>query len=147
MLPASKLAVISVKITLELKPGNILKHFLILICTASLGASVFVYEANYAYSRQPNRFYEIGKTIGQSSLEHEVVFAISPVKIPPNIIYYSGRNIQSVKTYDEARTWLEIHARKKGSVFHIDSNYKIIKNEKVFLKNSDFISSSKNETS
>jgi len=55
----------------------------------------------------------------------EVVFAISDIWIIPQVIYYSGRNIQLVSNHDEAKDFL----RYRG----INSDYRVFKIEKVFF--------------
>ena len=127
------IAILFSKIDFYCKRNKVCLLLPLVFMMGSLITSIHTYKSKFANHGNPNRFYEIGKTIRENALDDEVVFALSEERTVPQIIYYAHRNIQPVKSSEEVETWLRQHGRNKGVVFHIDQNDKIVNIEKVRL--------------
>ena len=101
--------------------------------TYGLIASVYTYEREFARSSDPERYRDLGREIAAVALDSEVVFAVSSELIVPQLVYSSGRNIQTVTSEAQAAQWLKRHGREKGRVFYFDSAYKVLRSKPVDL--------------
>jgi len=116
------------------KHNSLVSLILIFILASSLSFSIFVYRIYCSGSKNPGRYYEIGEAIKNNISREEVVFTISDIWIIPQVIYYSGRNIQIVSNSVEAKDFLRYRVINSGKIFYINSDYRVFKIEKVFLQ-------------
>ncbi len=94
----------------------------------TLFMSLATYEHHFAACFEPDRYSALGAAIRENSSDDEVVFAFpraDNVRIDPRVIYYAGRNIQTVKSVRDAREWLKTHGRSKGVVFEIAKAHRV----------------------
>ncbi len=88
------------------------------------------YGKYFAVCDDPGQWADLGAEIAAGSGSDEVVFAIPThwrIKIGPRVIYYAGRNIQTVRSEVEAVEWLRTHGRVRGVVFYLAQNQDIQK--------------------
>lgn len=112
---------------------------------AGISLVIILSLASYFFINRPGKFsfkgdyyaqsMEIGEQIGQNSADDEVVFAIGDFSLDPQLIYYTKRNIQKVKSVKEAEEFLLKHNFNKGIIFYLNSKEILMldKTEKIEL--------------
>lgn len=102
-----------------------LKCFALVTIVSAMLMSVMKYRGDFSIAKDPDRYFRIGELIRAHVSSKDVVFAVSHWMVEPQIIYYSGRNIEGVADKNEALKWLRKHRRVQGKVFYIDKDYKV----------------------
>lgn len=106
------------------------------ICLASIAQYHF---ANL--SDAPDKNMRIAADMLKVSSPDETLFAIHVDDVPnvsegyvlPQTTYYLKRNIQKVRTPEEAADWMTQHNRSRGRIFYFSENREVINSEPIML--------------
>jgi hypothetical protein len=103
--------------------GKIVEKPLLVRATVLTGIACLISAATYLHARYDIRptFSKPGNSIRRLAKPDQVVFLVKRDEqdyVTPNLVYFSGRNIQMIENDDQAAMFLQAHHEHQGIIFH-----------------------------
>ncbi len=111
------------------KTPRLVRAAVVLALVVAAVLSLSRYESHFVYSENTARYRDLGRAIAAAAEESETVFTVAVELLVPQVIYYARRNPQRVRSREEALEWMKSHRRRRGRLFYIDRDFKVVRAE------------------